>query len=215
MVRREKSAVLTDLPTKSRRAIYLDTTAVSDALVRSENTMYDDFLAGKKTDLDRVNSVMRVRVQLACLKAPQVLAYAEMILKTEQKICIFAYHRQLLTELVAGLAHYGVRVVSGATSPTSRQARVDEFQNDPEVRVFIGAIQAAGVGITLTASSYVIMAEASWTPGECLQAEDRCHRIGTVNPVMVDYLIYPRSADERVLKIVGEKASQIDLCLNS
>ena len=215
MVRREKSTVLKDLPDKSRRAIYLKPDGVADDLVRQEHTLYDNFLATTKLTPDRVDSAMRVRVQLAALKAPQVLEYCRMVLESEHKLLIFAYHRILLTELIIGLATYNVRALTGSTSAKDRQQRVDEFQTDPDVRVFIGCIPAAGVGLTLTAASHVVMAEASWTPGECLQAEDRSHRIGQKNHVQVDYLIYPNSVDERVLKVIGQKNAQIGLVLDS
>lgn len=215
MVRRDKASVLKDLPPKTRRAIYLDTDDAVESLVSREALLYDDFLAGKKLDLDRSDSAMRVRVQLAILKTKQVIEYAKMILTTEEKICIFGMHRQLLTEVFLGLAKYNPRVISGATNPKNRQGRVDDFQNDPSVRVFVGSVQAAGVGITLTASSYSIHAEASWVPGENIQAEDRQHRIGQRNHVICDYLIYPRSVDEKVLCAIGDKASKISLCLDS
>jgi SWI/SNF-related matrix-associated actin-dependent regulator 1 of chromatin subfamily A len=213
MVRREKSAVLKDLPPKSRRAIYLDSKAQVENLVMAESNLYDDFLKTKKLDLDRANSAMRVRVQLACLKAPQVVEYCKMILQTEEKILVFGWHRQLLTQVICGLSSYGVRALTGATPQAKRGERVHEFQTMPEIRVFVGAIPAAGVGLTLTASSYVIMAESSWVPGENFQAEDRAHRIGQLNSVTIDYLVYPRSADEKVLKTIGEKNTQINLVL--
>lgn len=215
MIRREKTAVLKDLPPKTRRAIYLSADATTSELVSAENAMYDDFLADKKLSLDRTSSSMRVRVQLACLKAPQVIDYIKMILEEEHKVLVFGWHRQLLTEIICGLAKYNLVALTGATSKVERQKRVDAFQNNPDVRLFIGAIPAAGVGLTLTAANHVVMAESSWVPGENVQAEDRAHRMGQINNVVVDYLIYPRSVDERVLQVIGKKSNQIDLVLNS
>lgn len=215
MVRREKSEVLKDLPAKTRRVIYLDANPEAQRLVKTEAAMYDKFLADEKISIDQTNSMLRVRVRLAILKAAAAISYCQMALQEEKKILVFGWHRELLTRLVMALAPHNPVVLSGATPSTKRQARVDKFQNDPSCRVFVGAIPAAGVGLTLTASSRVIMAESSWIPSENIQAEDRSHRYSQVNAVLVDYLVFPNSVDERVLKEVGKKAVKSNLILNS
>ena len=70
-----------------------------------------------------------------------------------------------------------------------RQARVDIFQSQKDVVAAILSISAAGVGLTLTASSTVVFAELHWTPGMLIQAEDRAHRIGQKNSVNCHCLI--------------------------
>lgn len=95
-----------------------------------------------------------------------------------------------------------------------RQAAVDAFQGDPNVRVFIGSITAAGVGITLTASSHVVFAELDWVPGNLTQAEDRCHRIGQRESVLVQHLVLDGSLDARMAKILVRKQEIIDKALD-
>ena len=63
------------------------------------------------------------------------------------------------------------------------------FQSNPQIRVGLLSMTAAGVGLTLTAASTVIFAELHWTPGVLAQAEDRTHRIGQVNSVHIIYCI--------------------------
>jgi SNF2 family DNA or RNA helicase len=128
---------------------------------------------------------------------------------------IFGWHREFIQRVLVGLADFYPSVITGGTPKNLRMSLVDRFQNDDMCRVFIGAIPAAGVGITLTNSNYVIMGEASWVPGENIQAEDRAHRIGQKKLVQVDYLCFPDSVDERVLKIVGSKANSIRSILDS
>ena len=75
--------------------------------------------------------------------------------------------------------------------------------------MFVGGIQAAGVGITLTAASHVVFAELDWVPGNLAQAEDRCHRIGQVDSVLVQHLVLDGSMDARMAQIIVEKMDVI------
>ena len=77
-----------------------------------------------------------------------------------------------------------------------RQDYVKQFQNDPRVRVALLSTTAAGVAITLTASSCVWFAELYWTPGLLIQAEDRCHRIGQKEDVTVNYFVANDTLDD-------------------
>jgi hypothetical protein len=70
------------------------------------------------------------------------------------------------------LAPEGVVSLTGDTPMIDRQLAVDAFQTDPNIRFFVGNIQAAGVGITLTASSHVVFAEIDWVPANLSQAVD-------------------------------------------
>ena len=101
---------------------------------------------------------------------------------TKGKLCVFAHHVFVLDELVreVGLSnaeggHQYIRI-DGSTSPKHRQAQIKAFQTDPSIRIAVLGITAAGVAVTLTASSTVWFAELFWTPALMIQAEDRCHR---------------------------------------
>lgn len=96
-----------------------------------------------------------------------------------------------------------------------RQAAVDRFQNDPECKYFIGSIRAAGVGLTLTAASHVVFAELDWTPGAMSQAEDRCHRIGQVNSVLVQHIVLDGSIDARMVHTIVAKQEVITTALDT
>lgn len=106
-------------------------------------------------------------------------------------------------------------MVRGDVSIEKRQAAVDAFQNDPNVTVFLGQIQAAGVGLTLTASSHVIFAELDWVPGNVSQAEDRCHRIGQKDAVLVQHLVFDGSIDANMAHKLVAKQAVIDAALDN
>ena len=99
---------------------------------------------------------------------------------TKGKLCIFAHHIYVLDELskLVGLSNEkGSRKrfirIDGSTSPKERQSQIVAFQNDPDIRVAILGITAAGVAVTLTASSTVWFAELFWTPALMIQAEGK------------------------------------------
>ena len=102
----------------------------------------------------------------------------------------------------------------GDTPMADRQAAVDRFQTDPSCKVFVGSIGAAGVGITLTAASHVVFCELPWVPGEVSQAEDRCHRIGQRESVLVQHLVVAGTLDATMAKRIVAKQEVIDRALD-
>ena len=91
---------------------------------------------------------------------------------------------------------------------------MDTFQAG-KADVFIGTIGAAGVGITLTKASHVVFAELDWVPGNMSQAEDRCHRIGQDNSVLVQHLVVDGSIDARLAKVLVKKQKVLDKTLDN
>jgi SWI/SNF-related matrix-associated actin-dependent regulator 1 of chromatin subfamily A len=66
-----------------------------------------------------------------------------------------------------------------------------------------------GIGVTLSAASHAVFVEQDWTPGILRQAEDRLHRIGQSQPVLVQYLVVPDSIDVNVMRTVIAKMEVI------
>ena len=87
---------------------------------------------------------------------------------------------------------------------------MDRFQEDESVRVFVGSITAAGLGLTLTASSHVVFAELTWVPAQLTQAEDRTHRVGQRDSVLVQHLVLEDSIDARMVGTLLSKQHVID-----
>ena len=88
------------------------------------------------------------------------------------KCLVFAHHKVILDAVEAACrkGKVGFMRIDGTVPPEKRQARVRQFQEDEACRVAVLSIQAAGTGLTLTASSFVVFAEMTWVPGEMLQA---------------------------------------------
>ena len=87
------------------------------------------------------------------------------------------------------LANVGVTGFTGSSSLRDRDRAAARFRDDPDCRFFIGNIEAAGQGISLTAARHVVFAEPDWRGTYLEQAEDRAHRIGQTHPVLITYLL--------------------------
>lgn len=126
-----------------------------------------------------------------------------------QKIVLFAHHRDVIDQLLAGLAEWPGVAVHGGLPPGQRQLNIDAFQNNEDTRFLIGQIQAAGTGITLTAASDVLFVESSWVPADNEQAAMRIHRIGQKNACLVRFAMLAGSIDEQIQRAVMRKTADI------
>ena len=97
---------------------------------------------------------------------------------TKGKLCVFAHHIFVLDAIVeqVGLSNSSgngkpyIRI-DGSTAPKERQSQIELFQGNPSVRIALLGLTAAGVAVTLTASSTVWFTELFWTPALMIQAE--------------------------------------------
>jgi len=126
---------------------------------------------------------------------------------------LWCHHRAVAFELFKGLAASNPVLMLGGMTPLDRQKAIDRFQAEPRVRVFVGGITAAGLGISLTAASHTIFAELSWVPAEVSQAEDRLHRIGAKDNVLVQHLVLAGSLDAVMARRLLKKQSIMDAVL--
>lgn len=102
----------------------------------------------------------------------------------------------------------------GETKDKDRRSNIDDFQSG-KVRVFIGQPHAVGVGVTLTAASYVIYYSNDYSLETRLQSEDRCHRIGQDKTVIYIDLIASKTADILVVKALRSKKSLFDYVIDN
>lgn len=209
ILRRLKADVLADLPPITFNTLYLDgklpgVSAHDEMLVRNALDSFDvDGLAKVQTH------VASLRRETGMAKLPAVVDWIENFLAdTDEKLVVFAHHRDVIRELGERFG-YGTVVLTGDTQARHRQEVVDLFQNDPRCRLFIGQIQAAGTGLTLTAASTVLMAEQSWVPAENAQAAMRVHRIGQKNACTVYNAVLAGSIDERIGDALTRKLNDL------
>lgn len=210
MIRRTKAEVLPDLPEKRRQVIELTN---GKALVHEAAAMKD--VASKLQAQEfavAFDKLAEARHQTARDKLPQCVEFIKDVLENTEKVVVFAHHHDILDGLQAGLAEFNPSWVRGGMPDWEKQLYVDRFQN-ADSRVFVGQIQAAGVGLTLTAAHTVVFVEQDWAPAKIAQAEDRCHRIGQKTCVTVYFLVAEKSLDARVMRAIASKQHLIDQML--
>lgn len=156
-----------------------------------------DLIAGKiakAQDKDDLHLATYLKL-LGEYKLKYVLPYIEALLEeTNESFLIFAIHKDVIAALEKALSKYNPFVITGSTPKEKRLPMVKKFQ-DGESRVFIGNIQACGVGFTLTKATRVLFIEFSWVEGENSQGADRTHRIGQNQSVLVQYVVLKDSFD--------------------
>ncbi|MFH1328115.1 MAG: DEAD/DEAH box helicase [Candidatus Bathyarchaeota archaeon] len=128
--------------------------------------------------------------------------------------CNFVDNIAQISEMCNSLKLQFVKI-DGSVPANERQKAVDTFQNDPECKVFIGQIQTAGLGITLTAAKYEIFYTNTYSLANRLQAEDRVHRIGLKHNVTIIDIIARKTIDESIIKILSSKQNFADIVIDN
>ena len=214
MVRRLKSEVMTELPPKQRQVIVLPSKTSVLKREKKFTATLEAMLKGVNIPPVEFESMSKVRHETAVDKIPDAIDHIKALMEEHQKLVVMCHHRDVLEAIAKGVQEFGVVRLQGGDSEASKQEAVDRFQNDPSVRIFLGSIRAAGVGITLTAASFLLFVELDWVPGIMTQAEDRIHRIGAVGSVLIQHLVFADSIDARMAEAIVEKQNIIEQALD-
>ncbi|MHA1903889.1 MAG: DEAD/DEAH box helicase [Candidatus Thorarchaeota archaeon] len=142
-------------------------------------------------------------------KVPGVCHLADSIIRDGRKVIIFSPYRNTLKMLQDFYKNRAV-TIDGSVPPKEKQKRIQDFINKPKVKVFIGQVQAAGVGINLVNSSDVIFNGFPFTPDSIEQPIKRAHRMGQVKDVNVYFTIANGSYDQHIYNIVASKLNEIN-----
>jgi len=214
MIRRLKEDVLENLPEKMRRVVPLD---ISDrdeyqhARDHFSSWMRKNFQHSKVTAALRAVAMTQIGYLLrlsAKLKCRNVVKWANDFLEAypDEKLVLFAVHHRMI-EVLQRRVHSKHVTIDGSVSTKRRKLAIATFKNDPACRVFIGNLQAAGVGIDglQKVCNNMAMTEIAWRPGDHTQAEDRLFRIGQNKPVFINYLVAGDTIEERLCEVIQHK----------
>jgi len=207
---RKKEDVLKDLPPLSRQTIVCSiTTREEFDVVKNDfanylkNTDLTDSEIKKKVSSETIVKITMLLQISAKGKIEAAQEYIDEIIGSGQKIVVFCKHK-IIVDLLKKLYPRAV-TVTGNDDATQKQNSVDSFQNKESTNIIICNHKAAGVGLTLTASSEVLFVELPWTQADCEQAEARCHRMGQPSNVRATYLLGEDTLDQWLYDIIQEK----------
>lgn len=208
---RRKKDVLSQLPDKMRQVMLTDITTRDEynKALQDLASYLSDYR--NKSDEEVMRSMRgEIMVQIGVCKnisargkINDIIEYIDEIVASGEKVGIFIHQKEIAQRLKQ---HYpDALTITGADSSEQRQAAVDKFQNDPNAKIILLSIKAAGVGLTLTAASRCVFVELPWHAADCDQCEDRFHRIGQKDSVQCAYFLGKDTIDEQIYKIIESK----------
>jgi SNF2 family DNA or RNA helicase len=230
LLRRTKEQVLPELPGKTENTVYCvledDQRKEYDQLA----AFYRDSLQKKidtsgfaKSRMHVLEALLRLR-QLAChpgliddkrvhepsAKLDLLEEQLDEVMASGRKALVFSQFTSMLAIVRARLDAKGIpyEYLDGAT--TDRKARVEHFQTDEKVKVFLISLKAGGVGLNLTAADYCFILDPWWNPASEAQAIDRAHRIGQKNHVFAYRLIARGTVEEKILALQASKRQLVE-----
>ena len=208
ILRRLKEDVL-DLPDKIITPVYLRLKSnLYEEVMGDYYNWYEKNPEESKSLTVQFTKLTKIRQIIADEKISQTIELAENIIEQGKKVIIFCNFTDSLNKICEHFGKIAVKV-DGSMPKPNRQHSVDEFQDNEKIKVFVGNIKAAGVGLTLTAAEAVIMNDLSFVPSDHAQAEDRAYRYGQKNNVLVYYPIFENTIEGIIYDILNNKKQVI------
>ena len=148
-------------------------------------------------------------------KFETVLQDMESVISEGHKILVFSSFVKHLALYAAELTRKRIRFSMLTGASTNREKIVNNFQDDPENRIFLISLKAGGVGLNLTAADYVFILDPWWNPASEMQAMSRAHRIGQDKNVFMYKYITTNSIEEKITRLQEKKSKLADTFITS
>jgi SNF2 family DNA or RNA helicase len=227
VLRRTKSEVAKDLPEKIVSELLCDMPPNQAAVYKTVLKAVRDEVLGEvervgvaKSQLQILAGLTRLR-QAACdprlLKVPGDLkdddsgkleALRELLAEASQsghRTLVFSQFVTMLTLIRRAIEQDGLKYEYIDGSTIDRQERVDRFNRDENIPVFLISLKAGGTGLNLTGADTVVHFDPWWNPAVEDQATDRAHRIGQTKVVTAYRLVARGTIEEKILSLSAKK----------
>lgn len=233
ILRREKKEVLRELPEKIEEVSFCELHPLQERLYHEVLMRERAELLGKLSNPSEAVPVIHVFSLLSRLK--QVCDHPALYLKqgehykkyhsgkwdlfvellneaqeSGEKVVVFSQYLGMLDIIESYLTEEQIGFASLRGSTRDRKEQIERFSIDPECRVFVASLKAAGLGVDLTAASIVIHYDRWWNAARENQATDRVHRIGQKRGVQVFKLVTKLTFEERIHQIIERKKALME-----
>jgi hypothetical protein len=227
VLRRTKNEVAKDLPARIEEDLLVEMEGKQKTLYTAELKRARQALLKIKTtkelDKDRFNvltSLLRLR-QICChpglvseehgyadsAKLEALTDLLEPLIEQGHKVLVFSQFVDMLERVERELdaRDWTSFMLTGETE--DRGELVEEFQTHEGAAVFLISLRAGGMGLNLTAASYVVLFDPWWNPAVENQAIDRTHRIGQTQQVIAYRLVAKDSIEEKIRQLQRAKSA--------
>lgn len=225
-LRKTLDQVRSDMPLKT---VTYEVVEMSEA----HRKFYDAIKEGVKEEADRVELkssnllalTTRLRQATACpgilttqpimsSKIERCVEIIEDLLTQDEKVVVLSTFKEPIYQLAKLLEKYKPLVNTGDIADQTVSANIDQFQNDPNSKIFLGTHSKCGTGLTLNAASYMICLDTPYTYSSFSQSTDRIWRVTNTRPAFITVLTCGDSIDERVADIVEHKKELSDYIID-
>ncbi|KAK7985105.1 hypothetical protein PG988_002727 [Apiospora saccharicola] len=134
------------------------------------------------------------------------------IQETGEKTIVFSQWTLLLDLMEVPLKEDGLRFrrYDGGMSAKQRDEAIQEFTDNPRMKVMLTSLKAGNAGLNLVCASRVIIMDPFWNPFIEKQAVDRTYRIGQRNPVTVHRILVKGTVEDRIMELQEEKRNIVE-----
>lgn len=197
-----------DMVSKTVSTRYYD---LSPKQMAEYDRLWDEYIQAQTMNCDDTNEDYRqlvegmlIRQFLANQMVENTIKLIDEKIEDDEKVVVMC---TFTDELEKFKEHYGNRCVvyDGHMTTKAKDKAFDKFQNDSKVKVFVGNIVAASVGLSLTAAHTLIFNSYSWVYADNAQAEDRIYRLTSTDDVECIYQLFTDSVSEHMYQTVMEK----------
>ena len=236
ILRRNKKEVLKELPEKTLTVLYNEMDEEQQKLylsylmqAKQEIVQNIDINGFEKSQMQILAALTRLR-QICCHPSLFIQDYKEQSSKLEQcmeviedavnsghKILLFSGYTSMFEIIEKRLKRKSIKYfkLTGSTKVDERIKLVNEFNENPEIKIFLISLKAGGTGLNLTGADMVIHYDPWWNLSTENQATDRAYRIGQKNNVQVYKLITKNSIEEKIYDLQQKKAELVDNMLST
>lgn len=155
---------------------------------------------------------MRLRQVTGIAKAPYVAEFVKLLLESEAKVIVFAWHREVYSILMEKLAEYEPVLYTGSETPAAKEKAKDAFTKGQSRVLLISLRSGAGLDGLQQVCNVVAFAELDWSPEVMAQCVGRVDRPGQEFPVLAYYLVSEGTdtSDPKIEDVLEIKTQQAD-----